>query len=289
MLRYEEEWMSEVRPSTYITIVILSLGLGAMACGLPSSGGGQTDAGVGATEPPSSPTNGPQPQSAPPTAPSPSSASGACSNTYQPVVQGATWSYDVTGGTSGPTSYTDQISSVSGDSFILTTTTGDIVRDQRWSCTADGLVALDFGGGTATLAVADMSVVFDTTEATGVTLPSDISPGDTWSQTFTLEGTQNVTGDQAAKVTGTVKYDSTATGLESVTVPAGTFDTLRMEGPNSMDLSVEMSGFAVPMAITGTIVRWYAPGVGYVKSIETSNVFGTDVEITTELTSYNIP
>jgi hypothetical protein len=122
-----------------------------------------------------------------------------------------------------------------------------------------------------------------------VTLPSEISPGDTWSQTFTLEGTQNVTADQTSNVVGQVKYDSTAVSVESVTVPAGTFDALRVEGPNSMDLTVEMSGFTVPMTISGTLVRWYAPGVGYVKSVETSNVFDIDVEITTELASYSIP
>jgi hypothetical protein len=281
--------MSRAGPSVYITIVILSLGLSGVACGLPSIGGSQTDAGAGATEPPSTSTSAPQPQSEPPTPASQSSASGACSNTYMPVAQGATWSYDVTGGSDGPTSYTDTISSVSADSFILTTTTGDIVRDQRWSCAADGLVALDFGGGTATLAVADTHMVFDTTESTGVTLPSEISPGDTWSQTFTLEGTQNVTADQTSNVVGQVKYDSTAVSVESVTVPAGTFDALRVEGPNSMDLTVEMSGFTVPMTISGTLVRWYAPGVGYVKSVETSNVFDIDVEITTELASYSIP
>ncbi len=282
--------MRKVSPSVYFKVMILSLGLSAMACGLPSISGGQTDQNSIATGvPQSSPSATPIQPEASSTVESLSATGGACSNAYLPVVQGATWSYDVTGGPNGTTSYTDTISAVSGDSFTLTTTLEDLTRTQRWSCGADGLVALDFGGASATLAVANLQTEFDTTESTGVTLPANVSPGDTWSQTFTLEGTQTITGDQTVQAEGKVKYELTAAGMESVTVPAGTFEALRVDGTTSMDLTVQMSGFTVPMTITGTIVRWYAPDVGYIQSVEQSNVFDTEVEVTTELASYDIP
>jgi hypothetical protein len=282
--------MSNASTSMVLKIVILSLGLSALACGLPGATGSPSDVGSAVTSTPrSAPTSTSLQPGQPPTADSPSSVSGECSNTYYPVVEGATWSYAVTGGPDGPTSYTDTIGSIDGDSFVLTTTLGDITRTQRWSCTADGLVALDFGGGSATLAVSDVHMEFDTTDTTGVTLPAHISPGDTWSQTFTIEGTQDFTGDQSTDVTGDVKYDSTASRVETTTVPAGDFDALRVEATNSMDLTVKTSGMTVPMSVSGTLVNWYAPGVGYVRSVEKTNVFGVDVEITTELTSYNIP
>jgi hypothetical protein len=282
--------MSQASPSMYFKVMILSLGLSAVGCGLPSISGGQTDQDATVTGiPTSSPTATPIQSEEPPTAESPSATSGACSNTYLPVVQGATWSYDVTGGPNGTTSYTDTISALSGDSFTLTTSVQDLTRTQRWSCGADGLVALDFGGASATLAVANLQAEFDTTASTGVTLPADIAPGDTWSQTFTLEGSQTVSGDRPAKAEGQVEYDSTAAGLESVTVPAGTFEALRVDGTTSMDLTVHLSGFTVPMTISGTIVRWYAPGVGFIRSVEKSDVFGTELEVKTELTSYDIP
>lgn len=282
--------MGRITPSVVSKIVILSLGLGALACGLPGAGGSPSDEGQPATAAPLSASTATSAAPAePPTAVSSSSVSGDCSNTYYPVVEGATWTYAVTGGPDGPTSYTDTITSISGDTFILTTTIGDIERTQRWSCTADGLVALDFGGGSATLAVSDIQMVFDTTETTGVTLPAAISPGDTWSQTFTVKGTRSNASDQSADVTGDVEYDSTASQVETVNVPAGDFDALRMDATNSMDLTVQTSGLTVPLSVSGTLVNWYAPGVGNVRSIEKTNLFGVDVEITTELTSYNIP
>jgi hypothetical protein len=282
--------MAKANPSMVLKIVILSLGLSAMACGFPGVSVNPSGQSSAATNPPPSVPTATSVQPADlPTAKSPSSASGDCSNTYYPVVDGATWSYTVTGGPDGPVSYIDTISSVNGDSFILTTVIGDIERTQRWSCTADGLVALDFGGGSATLAVSDLQMVFDTTETTGVTLPADISPGDTWSQEFTIEGTEAIAGDQSASVAGQAKYDSTATGIEGVSVLGGSFDALRVEGTNSMDLNVQMSGFTVPMAVSGTLVRWYAPGVGYIRSVEKSDVLDTQLELTTELTSYAIP
>jgi len=282
--------MNRVSPLTIVKLVILSLGLSAMACGLPSIGAGQTNEGASATEvPQASPTKTPQQPVKAPTAESPSATSGDCANTYFPVVQGATWSYLVTGGPTGTTSYTDIISEVNGNSFILTTEFADLTRTQRWSCSADGLVALDYGGSSATLAVAGLQAVFDTTQVTGVTLPADISLGETWSQTFILEGTQTLSGDQTAKSEGDVKYDSTAAGMESVNVPAGTFEALRIDSTTTMEITVELSGFKVPTTIAGTIVRWYVPGVGYVRSVETSNMFDTEVEVTTELTDYSIP
>jgi hypothetical protein len=269
--------------------MVLSLCLSAMACGLPGIGGGLSDRSSAVTEtPPPSPSVTPLRPTEPTAADSPSSTS-ACSNAFFPVAQGATWSYDVTGGPNGTTSYVDTISVTGGDSFTLTTAFGDTTRTQRWSCTSNGLVALDFGGASATLAVADLHAVFDTAESSGVTLPAHISPGDTWSQTFTLEGTLAITGDQTTKASGQVRYDSTATGMESVRVPAGTFDALRIDGISSMEIGVEMGGFTVPMTISGTFVRWYAPGVGFVRSVEDSDVFDTQVKITTELTGYSIP
>jgi hypothetical protein len=195
----------------------------------------------------------------------------------------------VTGGPNGPTSYTDTISSVEGDSFVLTTTFEDITRTQRWSCGPDGLVALDFGGASAALALADLQADFNTTEATGITLPAAISQGDRWSQTFTLEGTQTLPGDQTADVTGQVQYDATASGLESATVSAGTFEALRVDSTSTMNITVQMSGITVPTTIVGTTVQWYAPNVGMVRSIEKSNIFGTEVEVTSELTGYSLP
>lgn len=282
--------MSQVWEWKFITVTIMSLAVSAMACGLPSPGGSQADEGSTATDLPlASPTQTELQPGGAPTAESPGATTGVCANAYFPVVEGAIWSYVVTGGPTGTTSYTDMISEVNPNSFILTTEFPDLTRTQRWSCNAEGLVALDYGGSSATVAVSDLQAVFDTTQVTGMTLPASIAQGDTWSQVFILEGTQTLPGDQSATSEGDVQFSSTAGGMESITVPAGTFEALRVESTSTMEITVELSGFKVPTTIEGTSIRWYAPGVGLVRSVETSNMFDTQAEVITELTGYSLP
>ena len=281
--------MRRVDPWRSVSLMIASLAVGALACGLPSFGGSQGEGGSGSEAGPQVSATEASPTAVSVDTPAPSSANGECANTYFPVIQGATWNYEVTGGSSDTVNYTDTISELTGDGFVLTSEFDDATRTQRWSCKSNGLLALDFGGASATLAVADLQAVFDTTKVSGITLPRDLTAGDTWSQSFTIEGNQALPGDQTAEVKGSVDYSSTAGEMESVTVPAGTFEALRVESTTKMDITIKLSGFTVPTTIEGTVVRWYAPEIGYVRSVETSNVFGTEVEVTIELTGYRIP
>jgi hypothetical protein len=45
----------------------------------------------------------------------------------------------------------------------------------------------------------------------------------------------------------------------------------------------------VPISINASSMVWYAPGVGFIKSIENSDFGGTPYTSTTELQSYIIP
>ncbi|MCW5877031.1 MAG: hypothetical protein KIS85_09160 [Anaerolineales bacterium] len=72
-----------------------------------------------------------------------------CANDYMPVVEGASWAYS---GTSfeGPYSWVQSVSGVSGGGFTITNTFdgGDTaVVVHQWSCTPEGLAALDYGSG----------------------------------------------------------------------------------------------------------------------------------------------
>jgi len=72
----------------------------------------------------------------------------------------------------------------------------------------------------------------------------------------------------------------TVSGVESVTVPAGTFDAIRVECSDSTD---------DPAAYAGTITTgtyWYAKGVGLVRQEVSEN--GGTAEVS-ELDSYYIP
>src|SRR5688500_15646238 len=81
----------------------------------------------------------------------PVAGEGLCANAYYPVREGSTWSYKSTGGPAGGYSFTDTITSVRDDGFTLSTEIGDLTRTQEWTCTAEGLAALQLGGAPAAM------------------------------------------------------------------------------------------------------------------------------------------
>jgi hypothetical protein len=215
-------------------------------------------------------------------------SSGQCANPLYPVVQGATWTY-ASAGPSGPFTYTDTITEVRADGFTLTSQFADLTRTQEWSCAAEGLLALTFGGDHAGGLSADgLKAEFTTTNPTGITLPSVITPGMGWTYGFNIQGTMTF-ADQSADGTGTVETALKEAGTESVTVPAGTFNATKVEATSTFNLIATYQGLDVPVTLTGVTTLWYAPGVGLVKSEESGDVAGQSFSATTELQSYNIP
>lgn len=85
---------------------------------------------------------------------------------------------------------------------------------------------------------------------------------------------------------------STVAGLETVTVPAGTFtDAVKVEA--YMRMKIHLSG--MPRTVTGTDVMtaWFAKGVGLVKYVERQELSpledrGVITEITEELDAYEV-
>lgn len=107
-----------------------------------------------------------------------------------------------------------------------------------------------------------------TTSNDGVTLPGDIQSGDDWSQTLGVEvGANNLT------MNFTIENSFKAAGYELVSVPAGTFDALKVEMESTTDGGDP---------ITQTL--WYVKDVGLVKSI-----IDLDTPVVQELVSYSIP
>ena len=95
-----------------------------------------------------------------------------------------------------------------------------------------------------------------TTSNEGVTLPGDIQSGDHWSQTLGVEvSADNLTMDF------TIENSFKAAGYEVVSVPAGTFDALKVE----MESTTNGGN-----PITQTL--WYVQDVGLVKSVPSISV-----------------
>jgi hypothetical protein len=214
---------------------------------------------------------------------------GLCDNPIYPVKQNATWTYFNTGGPSGDFTYTDTISETRPDGFTLTTTFEGLTRTQQWVCETGGLKALEYGGGSAAIATQSANMEFNTLQVTGVSLPKEIVPGMQWLYSLTLEGATTLPDGSQTKSSGTFSATMQEMGNETITVPAGTFETIKIQTTTTLDIIGEFQGIQVPMKITGSTITWYAPNIGQIKSISTSDFGGTPFTLTTELQSYNIP
>lgn len=219
----------------------------------------------------------------------PRTSSGLCANPYYPVRQGATWTYSSTGGPMGGYGFTDTISSVQEDGFTLTSRFGDLTRTQEWACKPEGLVALQLGGASAaTLNSDNMVLKLDAKNVSGVTFPSTINPGDTWQHTLEFTGTITVAG-QNMEAKGDAKSNYEAVGYEQVSVPAGTFDALKIHVDTTININGNFNGVSFPVNVTTPYDYWFVQGVGWVKAGGTGSVSGQSFSESIELQSYNIP
>jgi hypothetical protein len=219
----------------------------------------------------------------------PVAGQGLCTTLYYPVRQGATWTYKSTGGPAGEYSFTDTIIAVRESGFTLSTQIGDLTRTQEWTCTAEGLAALQLGGAPAAMLNSqNIQLNLDISNATGVTFPSQINPGNQWQQTMDVTGNVTMMNEEA-DATGNAQMNFSAIGNESVTVPAGIFDALKVEVNVTLNVDATYEGIRLPVSFSGAYTYWFAPNVGWVKSSGTGNVLGSSFTDTTELQSYNIP
>src|SRR5574342_189400 len=196
----------------------------------------------------------------------PVAGEGLCANAYYPVREGSTWSYKSTGGPAGEYSFTDTITSVREDGFTLSTQFNELTRTQEWACKPEGLVALQLGGApAATLNSQNMQLDLEVKNVSGVTFPSEINPGDQWQHDLDFEGKMTVAG-QEGTATGDAQTRFTTIGNESVTVPAGTFDALKIQVDTTLNINVSFQGANVPVTFSGTYTYWFAQGAGWVKA-----------------------
>ncbi len=237
-----------------------------------------------ATQVPQTNTNQSTPQATEAPTTAPAQTVSACDNPYLPVIVGATWNYKLTGPV--PDTYTHTILSVASDSFSEQDVFGvGVTRKGNWHCDSGNLTALNPpSGSSGTVDSKNIQVDLQTKDFSGVTLPVKINAGDAWSQSLDLEGTETINGT-ASPASNKLKMDCKASGVESVTVTAGTFNAMRLDCTTETHITVQMANNPVDITLTITNTNWYAENVGLVKSLTT----GLGFESTVELLSYNIP
>jgi hypothetical protein len=180
---------------------------------------------------------------------------------YFPMNLGATWSYAVTP-TAG-TAATETMQNTAGSSSTLTKT-----HTPSNGPTYTNSFLVDSSGVFVTGTTYPASQT--TFSPPCLLLPSNTTPGFSTSTTSieTLQGSTNATYTATCAVT--------IDGVETVTVPAGTFSALK---------------FTRLLTINGVStynVRWHAPGVGAVKIVNYPQATPT-ATTTWALTSYSIP
>jgi len=220
-----------------------------------------------------------------------SGGQGLCANLYFPVVNGATWTYAVSGAPIQDFSYTDTVTNATADGFTLSTTfalEGGLQRTQAWGCQTDGLVALEYTGGSSGALTAEGLVAeFNTTAVSGLTIPSNLAVGSTWTQNMEFEGDMTIGEGMTGTTTGSVAFAANAVGMESVSTTAGSFDAIKVEIQQNFTLTATIEGFSMPVTFTGVTTTWFAPGVGIVKSVVSEDLMGSTSTI--DLQSYSIP
>ena len=213
-----------------------------------------------------------------------------CDHPYFPAVEGASWTYTSADSAVGPYSFTDSIANLRPDGFTLRGDFDGLVRTQEWSCRPDGLALLDYSGmGAAQVTTDALQVEFETTGMTGITLPAGLAPGDEWSQSFEISGSVILQGGLESSAEGTATTENRATGIESVTVAAGTYDALRIERTILIDLTIQFGESGMPITFTSEEVVWFAEGIGWVKDSFSSTIESVPVNESIELNSFFIP
>ena len=194
-------------------------------------------------------------------------------NPFYPVVEGASWTYQASDGSQ----FTQSITAVSADSFTMQLDMGGDMEPMEMTYTCDEGGVLSTGGLAAAMPVGvDIEVV----RAEGLTYPTDLSVGQTWHLELETLSNMEMEG-MAATSTMTMVTDNTAQAIESVTVPAGTFDALLITADSTVTTVTQVMGMEVPFSVDTTSSTWLVEGVGMVLSEAEGS--------RTELVSYNIP
>ena len=222
-------------------------------------------------------------------APAPAPVADACGNPYYPLKAGVAITYAITSSAnaSANSEYTLRVVSVSGTTaMIRTEMSSGVSADLEADC-ANGSVTMK---GSFDLGAAAQGIKVKTTvvSSSGTFMPSNVAVGSTWdnSQTVKLESTGGATAGMGP-ITSTTESRSKAVAQESVTVPAGTYDALKVEVtrttttefsgmPTGIKLPAGMKIPTPPPTVT-TSTEWWVKGIGMVKTVTVSHGTTTTV------------
>lgn len=189
-------------------------------------------------------------------------AGGPCANKYNPVKDGSVKRYKMSIGNSD-TKIVQQYTE-GATNFTEVLTVGTTTVTHNWECTSEGLIAANPGSN-----MNSKDLKLEPKHISGVTLPKDseLKIGKTWTTVYTESGSSPL-----GPISANLRLNNKVVAEdEQVTVPGGTFKTIKVE--INIDLDMKMGKTDIPK-IPVKSYAWYAPGVGLVKSAAGEGTFG---------------
>jgi hypothetical protein len=226
--------------------------------------------------------------SAPGTTPQPTPGGGlagypaqtACDHPYFPLRQGATWTYGADFG-----NYTWTVAEVTGDLDSATATLqmsfSEGTFTYHWNCSSEGVVSYDYGNAAFSSAEGSVDINVISTEGAFL-LPADqMEEGASWTHSYEVQMSMSGEGG-GMTVTSQSSQHFTASGVESVESEAGSFETLRVDGTATFNVS--FPGLPA-ISSDSSNTYWLAYGVGIIRSNSTA----AGESSSAILVSYSIP
>jgi hypothetical protein len=186
------------------------------------------------------------------------------------VADEAVWVYALAGAEDFPSTSTMNLHPTDEREFIVNIVSDDRTSTQKGHCTEEGVAFWDEPGVSATFTSGEDSTSASTTASTGVSMPAAIEVGDRWSQSVSIASSEGA-------ISLVAEFEAVA--AETVEVPAGRFEALRIDRHSTIQFSGQQ--------ITEDASLWYAEDVGMVKTVTTLPAGAGELELV--LLSYEIP
>jgi len=180
------------------------------------------------------------------------------SSVLQDIASGVTQRHSVTGTTTTPVVH------------VSTQTSGGTVDDERNYSILPGpgiKKILRFPDHKTTLSAGGATIVTEITDGQQLTVP--MVPGETQFGSQSVTGTYTLTAPGVScsgPITGTITWQWTYVGIETVTVPAGTFNACRFEYYRTETLSTTCPPGYGGGSASDPVTYWFVPDIGIVKT-----------------------
>lgn len=200
---------------------------------------------------------------------------GLCSNPYYQVDPQVAREYRVTNpGSKTPDTYVLRQTLDGESSFVEERAfSSGIEMTNKWQCTDEGLRNAEY---TNQITMPNARFNMETVESSGITLPKENwKVGEEWQTEYKVKAKLDA-GPVSRTVNGTILIENKIVALnEKINVPAGEFETAKVESVIQMNLGME--GQKLPASKVKTIA-WYAPSIGVVKQVADTGFGGGTVE-----------